>query len=146
MSLGFYQETVFHIPTLKASYFNYNLRGSYGTESLYTNHAAGDCVIRCFCLLVVCEWQDYPNMLLHFTIKANCKAPDNNLKAFSKHKAHLAKDFHGVSQSFGNSQSNNQPSPRNFFFSRCYNRSQRRKWVRALFLHKHQCRVTNLTL
>lgn len=56
-------------------------------------------------------------MFLYFTIREYCTDPDNSLKASSRHKAHLAEDFHPAIQSFAHSLRNSCPSPPKCFIN-----------------------------
>jgi len=100
-----------HIRVLKPPNFKFTFRSPYGIESVYTNHAVGNLIFCCFGVLVFCKWQEHFYMFLHFTITEYCTAPDNNLKASSRHKAHLAEDFHPAIKSFAHSGRNSCPSP-----------------------------------
>jgi hypothetical protein len=84
---------------------------------MYTNRAVGNRVIWGFGLLVFCKWQEHFYMFLHFAIRENCTAPDNNLKASSRHKAHLKEDFHPALQSYAHSLRNSYPSPPKCFIN-----------------------------
>ena len=76
---------------LKLPNFKFTFWSPYGIESMYTNHAVGNRVICGFGVLVFCKWQEHFYMFLHFTITEYCTDPDNNLKGFSRHKAHRRK-------------------------------------------------------
>ena len=131
--------TCFAYQGLKPPNFNFVFWSPCGIEPMYTNHTAGNRVICGFGLLVFCKWQEHFYMFLHFTVREHCTVPDNDFKAPSRHKAHLAEDFHPAIQLFAHSLRNSCPSPLKCFLNPIKHANG---WTFFFFcntLFKHNC-------